>query len=1018
MKFAQLLLSGIGVFILIFGCQQKEGPVEDHPRPIEVLFLGHESTHHNSNEYAPVLAQYLAKEGINLSYTTHCDDLNSDFLQQFDGLILYANHETITDDQEEALLSFVASGGGFIPIHCASFCFNNSSAFIDLVGGQFLRHDTGVVEAEIVMPNHPAMQNVQPFASWDETYVHHKLSNDRTVLMERVEGDHREPWTWVKDYGQGRVFYTAYGHNEKTWHHPGFLQLIKEAVLYVTPESVMPYYQTYRAAMPIQKYRPVEGIPNYEKRDPPPQFQEPLSPDQSKQLTMVAPGFEMKLFASEPDIINPITMDWDEKGRLWVVETVDYPNTVRDQDQIGDDRIKICEDTDGDGRADQFTIFAEGLNIPTSFVFVNGGIMVAQAPNFLFLKDTDGDDKADVKEVIMTGWGTFDTHAGPSNLQYGMDNQIWGTVGYSSFKGEVAGDSMAFRQGLYRFTPDVSQFEYVTRTSNNTWGLGISETNEVFASTANNTHSVYLAIPNAYYQSNPELPVEGSKKIDGHYAMHPLTDKIRQVDVFGGFTAAAGHSLYTARNYPESFWNKVAFVCEPTGNLVHMAKLTPDGAGFREFDGWNFVASRDEWFSPVEAKVGPDGNVWIADWYNFIVQHNPTPTPERGGFQAENGAGNAYVQPLRDKDHGRIWRMVPKKWNQENNPRVDLSSNQACVQALAHTNKFWRTTAQRILVESQDESVVSQIFNLIENAPRDPLEIYPGILHGLWTLSGLGQFSDDYRANLERIQPLLHHAAPAVRKTVVQILSQSQTGLDILIESKLWQDQDPQVQLKTLLALTKVHQHLTLGSDLYILSQDSNVIQDEFLSQALYLAASRHAEGFIQAYLEANGSYIPPTVNVEDLSWMDQFLQHHWHKVSASNAESTQNLEGPAQIIEIGVIKNEMKFDRTIFTVKAGSHVRIEFKNDDFMQHNLVIGQPNSLQEIGQAADKMAMESDAAKRNYVPSIASVLYATPLVNPEERVVLEFKAPMISGAYPFICTFPGHWQLMNGIMQVSD
>ena len=141
------------------------------------------------------------------------------------------------------------------------------------------------------------------------------------------------------------------------------------------------------------------NIPNYEKRNPAPKFQEPLSPEESKKLIQVPVGFDLELFASEPDIINPIAMEWDEKGRLWVIETVDYPNTVREDKSSGDDRIKICEDTDGDGKADKFTVFAENLNIPTSMVFANGGIIVSQAPHFLFLKDTDGDDKADVRKI-------------------------------------------------------------------------------------------------------------------------------------------------------------------------------------------------------------------------------------------------------------------------------------------------------------------------------------------------------------------------------------------------------------------------------------------------------------------------------------------------------------------------------------------------------------------------------------------------------------------------------------------
>src|SRR5690606_36015959 len=190
-------------------------------------------------------------------------------------------------------------------------------------------------------------------------------------------------------------------------------------------------------------------------------------------------------------------------------------------------------------------------NIPTSLVFANGGLIVSQAPHFLFLKDTDGDDKADVKEVIVDGWGTYDTHAGPSNLTYGFDNQIYGVVGYSGFKGEIAGESRSFKQGVYRFTPDVSSFEILTGTSNNTWGLGITEANNIFASTANNTHSVFLGIPDRIMKDVEGIPANGSAKIDGHYAMQPITSKVRQVDVFGGFTAASGHSFYTARSFPK-----------------------------------------------------------------------------------------------------------------------------------------------------------------------------------------------------------------------------------------------------------------------------------------------------------------------------------------------------------------------------------------------------------------------------------------------------------------------------------
>ena len=222
---------------------------------------------------------------------------------------------------------------------------------------------------------------------------------------------------------------------------------------------------------------------------------------------------------------------------------------------------------------------------------------------FVF-KDTDGDDKADVRRILIDGWGTFDTHAGPSNLKYGYDNKIWGVVGYSGFEGIIAGSNREFRQGIFRFKTDISEFEFMTSTSNNTWGLGFTENNDVFASTANNTHSVFFAIPEKAVEGIEGIRLAGSMKIDGHYAMGSITEKVRQVDVFGGFTAASGHNFYTARSYPKEFWNKVAFVCEPTGHLVHMARIEKEGAGLWKRTAGICLLARMNGLLPWKRKLG------------------------------------------------------------------------------------------------------------------------------------------------------------------------------------------------------------------------------------------------------------------------------------------------------------------------------------------------------------------------------------------------------------------------------
>ena len=223
-------------------------------RPIRVLELGHASDHHNAIQFYPMMAEPMARQNIIVSMVlTPEEGLRPEVLQNYDALIFYANHTTITPAQEKALLDFVEGGKGLVAIHCASAMFGNSEKFIALVGGAFQRHGTGDFTADIIMPNHPIMQGVKPFVTWDETYVHNKHNPvDRTVLMERVDAEGKEPWTWVRTQGKGRVFYTAYGHDERTWGKPDFQKMLQNAVPWVVEAPVREGWQQYNAALAAQ----------------------------------------------------------------------------------------------------------------------------------------------------------------------------------------------------------------------------------------------------------------------------------------------------------------------------------------------------------------------------------------------------------------------------------------------------------------------------------------------------------------------------------------------------------------------------------------------------------------------------------------------------------------------------------------------------------------------------------------------------------------------------------------------
>src|SRR5262245_19952793 len=199
------------------------------PRRIQVLFLG-DRGHHEPARRAQDIYPALTARGIDLTYTNDIATLAPDRLARFDCVLIYANHTEITPAQEAALVECVAGGKGLVAVHCASACFPASERYRALVGGQFARHGEGIVHTEIVRAEHPAIKELPALESWDETYVHKRLTDDRVVLAERVDGAGREPWPWVREQGKGRVLYTAWGHDRRTWSQPAFHALIERGI--------------------------------------------------------------------------------------------------------------------------------------------------------------------------------------------------------------------------------------------------------------------------------------------------------------------------------------------------------------------------------------------------------------------------------------------------------------------------------------------------------------------------------------------------------------------------------------------------------------------------------------------------------------------------------------------------------------------------------------------------------------------------------------------------------------------
>lgn len=794
-------------------------------RPVRILFLGHDSEHHNSNEYYPMLSQALGRDAIYFDYETEVDQaLDPEYLSKFDGVLLYANHTQITPDQLKALIDFVESGKGFIPVHCASACFPGEKDFIHLVGGKFLSHGGEVFSPKIIKPEHPALSDVEGFEAWDETYVHSDHSTEgREVLMVREEeGKDPEPWTWVRQQGKGRVFYTASGHDQRVWRDPGFHQLLKSGILWAIGDEAKSNHQKFLHTRTPLEYVKRDNIPNYERRPEPLPYQQPLSPADSLDYLQAPVGFKVQLFASEPMIINPICLAWDERGRLWVGETVDYPNEVKQSG--GRDTIKILEDTDGDGKADKVTVFADNLNIPTSLVLVDGGAIVAQAPDFVFLQDTDGDDVADVRKVLLSGWGKSDTHAGPSNLRYGVDNWIYGTVGYAGYNGQADGSDQRFGMGAYRMKKDGSGLEFLYQFNNNTWGLGFNNAGDVFGSTANNNPSFFGGIPATLYGEGQRGMT--AKMIADSPRFHPITPNIRQVDAFGAYTAGCGHAFATSDGFPERYRDRIAFVNGPTGNLVGRYRVEDKGAGYVSKNAFAFLASADEWFSPVASEVGPDGALWVADWYNFIIQHNPTPNANRGGYDAVNGAGNAYINPIRDKQHGRIYRVVWEGAPESSVTSLDGACDDSLLAALSSSNQLWRLTAQRLIVEGEKTDTVPALKRLISEG---------GIasIHAFWALDGL------WEMNQETMQTALLSSNASLRRNAIRMIGTNEEAVQLYFDSAVATDPDLHTRLVAFNKLVEFEPSDIIRTAVRQLQSLPENRQDEWLTQSLKLAAAK-----------------------------------------------------------------------------------------------------------------------------------------------------------------------------------
>ena len=500
----------------------------------------------------------------------------------------------------------------------------------------------------------------------------------------------------------------------------------------------------------------------------------PLSPQQELATFRVPKGFRVELAACEPAVVDPVAMAFDEDGRLYVAEMHGYNSTTAPVDETSG-KIKLLEDRDGDGVYEHATTFAQGTRLPSGLMAWNGGVLATVAPDVIFFKDRDGDGVADLVSTLYTGFSLGPTGASGSAQgflnapQWALDN--WVYLNASHYGGSVRSPersaqpavALMGRRGV-RFHPEKPGSLEPTSCGGQ-YGMTADDWQRWFVN-SNSVHLMHIVLPDHYLRRNPRLHVEGvtvsiadgknghdaacklyrispfdawraersrrnlsgswrdwtpeKDKRKGAVSRHPASEQVG-----GGYiTSACGPAVYTAHLFPANYRGNV-FVCDPANNLVHRDVLEAKGSSFVAHRGeadCEFLASTDTWFRPVHLSVGPDGALYVLDFYRPVIEDFPDiPEDLRKG-----------VNPL-SCGRGRIWRIVPEGVQvSRRKPLLGKAPAAELVKHLDNANAWWRLTAQRLLVERQDKSVVRLLEHLAGKA-----DLPVGRAHALWTLQGL-----------------------------------------------------------------------------------------------------------------------------------------------------------------------------------------------------------------------------------------------------------------------------------------
>ncbi len=696
-----------------------------------------------------------------------------------------------------------------------------------------------------------------------------------------------------------------------------------------------------------------------------------LSPKDELAAFTVDPRFEVNLFASEeefPDIACPIQMRWDGKGRLWVSCSTVYPHIYPGNEP--NDKIVILEDTDKDGKADKSTVFAEDLQIPLAFVLTERGIFVSEEPHLSLIEDTDGDGKADKRTRVLTGFGCEDSHHALHDLVWtpGGDLLFRESIFHNSQVETAYGPIRAKNSAWFSFRPSTQRLvTFGNYPNTNPWGVTFDDWGNHVAS-----HPIFAS---AFHSLNPPYPNQQPKAIG-----------------IPAYSGVCGHEFVDFPMWPEEMQGGFVKVRYKPTNRVEIHKwIKKDDHYAEEYQG-DLIFSKNLSFIPVDLKYGPRGAMYICDWYN----------PVKGHMQY------SLRDPRRDRKSGRIWRIVPKTAKLQDAPPIAGAEIPQLLDNLKRPEYRYRYWTRNELRYRDSDGVAAALDEWVKNLDSDNPRFRHHQVEAVWAYRNIDKIRPDLLTEVLNCNNADARAA-ATKQLRFWFSAFPDEGIALLKKSA--NDEDGIVRMEAIIAASYFGNKAALEA---VAGAFEKPMGDHLKFAAQSSLISKNLVSYWQGNEEFAAKY-PALAN----------FAKRWDKhAKLVGAIKSQNARDPIfdqqknlKTIEISCVPERIMFTKTKFTVKAGQPVKIIFTNPDATQHNLVIVEPGALEEVGMAGNEMAKDPGGLAKGFIPENDKILHHTKLIDPDSGEVLRFKAPEKPGIYPYLCTFPGHWIIMKGVMIVE-